>query len=156
MKSKQFALLRIAFGVIWAIDAWFKWQPAFFSGFVGYFTAAAESQPAAIVTWINWWVQIVSPHPEAWALFIACAQTLLAIALIFGLFTRAAIICGIVLSFLIWAVPEGFGMLFMPGMTDPGAAIIYVLLFIALWIGESWRAYSLDSFFAPGRSSESA
>ena len=145
MKSGKFALLRIAFGLIWAADAFFKWQPAFAQGFVAYFTDALQSQPPAIAAWITLWVGIVSAHPSQWAFAIACIETAIAVGLVFGLFTRVAIIGGGVLAFLIWSLPEGFGMLWMPGMTDPGAGIIYVLVFIALWLGESWRAYSLDA-----------
>ena len=133
MKLEQkFALLRIAFGLAWAVDAFFKWRPAFSSGFVGYFTDALQSQPGAIQAWINFWIHIVSVHPEGWALFIACAETAIAIGLIFGLLTRVALIGSALLAFLIWAVPEGFGMLFMPGMTDIGAGIMYVFISAAL------------------------
>jgi len=35
-------LLRIAFGLVWAIDAWFKWQPAFINNFTNYLTGAKQ------------------------------------------------------------------------------------------------------------------
>ena len=145
MKRTYFAYLRIAFGLVWALDAFFKWQPAFSSGFVGYFTDALDSQPPAITAWINWWIGIVSSHPGDWALFIAICETAIAIGLIFGIFTRTAIIGGAILAFFIWAVPEGFGMLFMSGMTDPGAGIIYIFVFVALWVSRSWEVLSIDS-----------
>ena len=34
--SLAIALLRIAFGLVWAIDAYFIWQPAFANNFVSY------------------------------------------------------------------------------------------------------------------------
>lgn len=33
-RARAIALLRVAFGLIWAIDAWFKWQPGFLSSFI--------------------------------------------------------------------------------------------------------------------------
>ena len=144
MQQKAFAFLRIVFGVVWAVDAWFKWQPEFASGFISYFTSAAQGQPALIASWITWWVHIVSPHPSAWALFIACCETAIAVGLLFGVLTRTAIVGGAVLALLIWMIPQAFGMPFMSGTTDVGAGIIYVLLFIALWFGQCWKAYSID------------
>ncbi len=146
--EKQFAALRIVFGIVWAIDAFFKWQPAFQTGFLDYFTEALANQPAWVQSWIQLWIGIVSPHPEAWAIVVAIAETAIALGLIFGLFTRIAIIGGAMLIFLIWAVPEGFGGPYTEGATDIGTSIIYVFVFVALWIGESWRAWSMDSWFS--------
>jgi len=41
--------LRITFGLVWAIDAWFKAQPAFVQNFVGYLVQARASRSAALV-----------------------------------------------------------------------------------------------------------
>ncbi|HEY8868391.1 MAG TPA: hypothetical protein VIM30_03270 [Candidatus Limnocylindrales bacterium] len=35
-------LLRITFGVVWAIDAWFKWQPDSINNFTAYLTGAQQ------------------------------------------------------------------------------------------------------------------
>ncbi len=143
--QKSFALLRIAFGFVWAIDAFFKWQPAFLNGFSDQVTAALSGQPAWITDWIQLWAGIVSPHAYAWAIIVALSETAIAIGLIFGLFTRTAIIGGIILALLIWTVPEGFGGPYIASSTDIGAAIIYVFVLVALWIGMSWKAYSIDA-----------
>ncbi len=37
--------VRAAFGVIWAIDAYLKWQPGFAAHYVGYLQNAAKGQP---------------------------------------------------------------------------------------------------------------
>jgi hypothetical protein len=39
-------LLLITFGLVWAIDAWFKWQPDFINNFTAYLTGAQQNQPA--------------------------------------------------------------------------------------------------------------
>lgn len=150
-REKQFALLRILFGVVWAINAFLKWQPGFWSAggsFLDNFTSALSGQGSAMTTWLTWWIGIVSPHPEGWALLVALCETAIAVGLIFGLFTRTTILGGMVLSFLIWAVPEAFGGPYMLGMTtDIGAGIIYMFVFATLWVGKSWQAWSLDPLF---------
>ena len=51
-RSVGIGLLRIAFGVVWAIDAWFKWQPAFVDNFTDYLAGARQDQPAWIQSWM--------------------------------------------------------------------------------------------------------
>ena len=48
------------------------------------------------------------------------------------------------MSLVIWSTAEGFGGPYAPGSTDIGAAIIYLVVFLALWLGKCWRYYSLD------------
>ncbi len=150
-QEKGFALLRIGFGILWAFDAWLKWQPSFLNGFANQVTIAVGGQPAWIVGWIQMWGIIVSPHAYAWGILVAVLQTAIAIGLIFGICTRSTLIVGIILSLLIWTVPEGFGGPYAPGATDPGAAIIYIFVFVALWLGMSWKAYSIDAIYTHRR-----
>lgn len=56
-------LLRIAFGLVWAIDAWFKWQPDFLNHFTEYLTSAQQDQPAWVAAWIGFWVDLVKIDP---------------------------------------------------------------------------------------------
>jgi uncharacterized membrane protein YphA (DoxX/SURF4 family) len=146
-ESKSFAYLRITFGFVWAIDAWFKWQPGFQDGFVGQVSMMLSGQPGWIAAWIEWWVNLVSINPHLFALMVACGETAIAIGLIFGFFTRTALLSGIILALVIWTVPEGFGGPYVSGATDIGTGIIYVFVLIALWVGESWKCYSLDNCF---------
>jgi len=57
-------VLRIAFGIVWAIDASFKWAPDFIIGFSGTLTGALDGQPAWIQAWIKLWSNIVSVDPH--------------------------------------------------------------------------------------------
>src|SRR5574338_1064178 len=91
INAKGFALLRIAFGLVWAIDAYFKWQPTFFTDFVSYISGALEGQPMWIQTWIHFWLQIIGVNSHLFAFVIAIAETLIALGLIFGFLTRFAI-----------------------------------------------------------------
>jgi hypothetical protein len=50
-------VLRIIFGLVWGIDAWFKWQPDFQQNFASYLTGTQNGQPPAIHTWITFGVR---------------------------------------------------------------------------------------------------
>ena len=76
------------------------------------------------------------------------SESAIAIGLICGLYTRTALLGGILLSLIIWTVPEGFGGPYMAGSTDIGTGVIYVFVLLALWAGASWRVYSVDAHFA--------
>ena len=141
--KKKFALLRIAFGAVWAIDAWFKWQPGFLSNFMSYLTT--DGQPALVARWINFWIGVIGTNPHLFAVTIAVAETAIAISLIFGLFTKQFSYIGIVLCFFIWSVAEGCGGPYVMGSTDIGCAVIYIFVFAGLLIGNSSSAWSLDS-----------
>lgn len=144
-RYKSFAILRIVFGLVWLIDATLKWTPAFIANFTDYLAEGAQGQPVAVQAWINFWVHTVSVNPHFFAIVVAIAETAIAIGLIFGLFTRIAISGGIILALVIWSTAEGFGGPYVSGSTDIGTAIIYVLVFVALWLGRSWKYASIDN-----------
>ncbi|OYV84232.1 MAG: hypothetical protein B7X04_00060 [Parcubacteria group bacterium 21-54-25] len=105
----------------------------------------AQGQSALVQAWIHLWVYGVSVDPHLFGIIVALAETTIAIGLIFGLFTKVAMAGGIAMTLVIWSTAEGFGGPYVAGSTDIGAAIIYVIVFIALWLGKSWREYSLDA-----------
>jgi uncharacterized membrane protein YphA (DoxX/SURF4 family) len=146
--EKKFALLRIAFGLVWAIDAWFKWQPAFLNGLIGMLTAIVPGQPAWVQSWLMFWIHTISTHPHAFTILIALVETLIAFGLIVGFLTRMTLIVTMILCLLIWSVGEAFGGPYIAGSTDIGCAIMYVFIAIALYFSASWQAYSLDSLLA--------
>lgn len=104
-----------------------------------------DGQPAWVQSWIHFWLQIIGINPHFFALIIAILETLLALGLIFGFLTRYAIFGGIILSLAIWSTAESFGGPYKAGSTDIGAAIIYVLVFVALLLGRSWETFSWDT-----------
>ena len=144
-EDKSFAVLRIIFGCVWAIDAYFKWSPAFINNFTSYLTDMAQGQPVFVQAWINLWVHIVGVDPHFFAIIVALGETAIAIGLIFGLFSKIAHLGGMAMSLVIWSTAEGFGGPYLAGSTDIGAAIIYFIVHVALWLGKSWRYYSIDS-----------
>ena len=144
LEDKSFAILRIVFGFVWLIDAVFKWSPMFINNFTNYLTDAAQGQPQIVQAWINMWVKGVGVDPHFFAIVVALGETAIALGLIFGLFTKGAHISGMAMSLVIWSTAEGFGGPYQAGSTDIGAAIIYLIVHIALWLGKSWRYYSID------------
>jgi uncharacterized membrane protein YphA (DoxX/SURF4 family) len=144
-QNKSFAILRIIFGFVWLVDASFKWNPAFINNLTDYLAQGAQNQPAIVQAWVNMWIKGVSIDPHFFAIMVAVAETAIAIGLLFGLFTEIAIAGGFAMTLVIWSTAEGFGGPYMAGSTDVGAAIIYALLFVALWLGKSWQRYSVDT-----------
>ena len=144
LEDKSFAILRIVFGCVWLIDASFKWSPEFINNLTNYLSEGAQGQPALVQSWINLWVKFVNVDPHFFAIIVALAETAIAHGLLFGFLTKITLWGGMAMAFVIWSTAEGFGGPYMPGSTDIGAAIIYLVVFVALWLGKSWRYYSVD------------
>ena len=142
-------LLRILFGIVWGIDAWFKWQPDFINNFTTYLTGAQDGQPWPIHHWIGFWVNTVGVDPTFFAYATAVGETAIAIALIVGAFTNLTAVVGVLLSIVIWTTAEGFGGPYTAGSTDIGAAIIYPLVFAGLFLSSAGLYYVIDRKLTP-------
>lgn len=142
-RARAIAFLRIAFGLIWAIDAWFKWQPEFQQNFMKIVQGGAASQPAWLGPFYRFWVTALQPYVHALTVATAIGETVIAGALILGLGRKYIYVLGALWSFGIWAIPEGFGNMSRAAYTDIGTSVIYVLVFAALW--------AIDSCAGPGR-----
>ena len=142
------AVVRIAFGCVWAIDAWFKWQPGFADNFTSYLTKALDGQPPAIAIWINFWIHVVSVNPHLFAFLVAMGETSIALGLLFGALSNLTCLVGILLSLSIWSTAQGFGGTYGPGSTDIGVWIIYLLVFIGLFLGNAGLTFGVDRYLA--------
>jgi uncharacterized membrane protein YphA (DoxX/SURF4 family) len=142
--TRAAAALRIAFGVVWAVDAWFKWQPSFTNRIVNYLNSARTGQPAVIKDWIGLWANIIKVNPTLFAHMIALGETAVALGLILGLFSNLTYIVGAALAMGIWTTAEGLGGPYGPGSTDIGAAIIYVFVMAGLWTAHAGATWSID------------
>jgi nitrite reductase (NO-forming) len=139
--------VRIALGVILAIDAFFKWRIGFHREFLSVIKGAGDGQPGWLHWWFKFWYDTVQPHPHIWAYSIAAIETLLALALILGFARKITYIVTAIVAFGIWAVAEGFGGPYSATSTDIGAGIMYSvaalsLLVLSLQCGPS--RYSVD------------
>jgi len=125
-------LFRIAFGLIWVIDAALKWQPAFKAEFTGMLRSAGQGQPGWLHGWFHFWVNLVAPNAGFFAYSTAAIETLIAVALIVGFARKLTYISAALFSILIWATAEGFGGPYTAGATDIGSAVIYAVVFVGL------------------------
>jgi len=133
-ETRGIGVVRIVFGLVWLIDAQFKWRPSFINDLATYLMGAMPGQPPAVQAWIGFWMNVVKINPELFAYFVAAAETALALALIFGLLSNLAYLGGTILALIIWSTAEGFGGPYVVGSTDIGAAIIYVFVFALLYL----------------------
>ncbi len=124
--------LRIAFGVIWGIDATLKWLPGFRDGYLSTIQGIADGQPGWLRWWFDFWIRI-QQHDATffWALVATC-ETLIALALITGFARKLTYLAAITFSVLIWATAEGFGGPYTAGASDIGTAVIYAVVFAGL------------------------
>src|SRR6516225_2787105 len=124
--------LRIAFGVIWAIDAGLKWLPGFRSSYMSTIMGIRDGQPGWLKPWFTFWINLQHPRVMFFAYLVAVVETLIAVALIVGLARKLSYISAIVFSLLIWATAEGFGGPYTSGASDIGTAVICAVVFAGL------------------------
>jgi len=149
-QQKGIGALRIAFGLVWVVAAWLKWQPEFQNHFLDQVSGARDGQPALIQGWISLWINLVSINPLLFARIEAATETALAVLLIFGVFSNLTYIVGILLTLGIWSTAEGFGGPYQPGhSTDVGTALPYTILFAILFFISAGRYYAVDQWLTP-------
>jgi len=124
--------LRIAFGVIWLIDATLKWLPGFRSSYMSVIMGEAQGQPGWLRPWFDFWIRFQHPDAMFLAYLAAVIETLIAVALIIGFARKLTYISAIAFSLLIWGTAEGFGGPYTSGASDIGTAIIYAVVFAGL------------------------
>jgi nitrite reductase (NO-forming) len=138
------AILRIAFGAVWAVDASLKWQPAFRANIQQMLVDVSKGQPGFLSWWFALWQYVVSGRAPVFGILTATTETYLALALLTGFARKFTYSIGILYGLFVWSVAEGFGGPYVPGTTtDVGAAIIYSLLFGALLLVDAGR-FSVD------------
>ncbi len=149
VRQRWLGILRIIFGVVWAVAASLKWQPAFIKGFADIVQGAMDGQPQPVKLWIAFWLSIIHINPSLFAYTIAITETVLALCFILGAFTNLACVAGILLSLGVWTVAEGFGGPYIPGQTvDVGTALPYAILCGVLLCVSAGQYYGLDRLLA--------
>jgi thiosulfate dehydrogenase [quinone] large subunit len=127
------AIARIAFGVLFGVDAALKWFPSFIPAFTDQIKGASAGQPGWLRPWFRFWIRVLSTQPRFFAYATAVIETLIAVALVLGLARAVTYFAAALYSLAIWAIPEGFGGPYTHGVTDIGAGIIYAVVFLALY-----------------------
>lgn len=143
------AALRIAFGIIWVVNAAFAWSSQFAIHYVGYLHNAAQGQPGWSAFWFDMWIALVTPNAGLFIWATRIIETALALALVLGIARKSMYVAGALFSLLIWSTAEGFGGPYAVGAANMGTGISYVLIFLAL-IAINYRSgsspYSLDYY----------
>ena len=127
-------VLRIAFGVIWLIDATLKWLPGFRASYMSVIMAEAQGQPGWLRPWFDFWIRFQHPEAMFLAYLAAVLETLIAVALIAGFARKLTYLSAIAFSLVIWGTAEGFGGPYTAGAADIGTAIIYAVVFAGLLV----------------------
>ncbi len=143
------AALRVAFGIIWVVNAAFTWMPQFSALYVGYLHNAAKGQPDWSSFWFDGWIALVTPNATLFIWLTRIAVTALAIGLLLGFARRTLYVVGALFSLLVWSTAEGFGGPYAVGASNTGTGLAYVLIFVAL-LAINYRSgsspYSIDYY----------
>ena len=139
------SFIRVILGIVWLIDGYLKFSP----GLVDSFPALikSEGQPSWLQPWFNFWSSVTSANAAPFVYSIGTLEVALGAALVLGFMRKIVYLAGMVLSLLIWAIPEGFGGPYGPASTDIGTGVIYSFLFLSLIIINTISGpskYSLD------------
>jgi len=138
-------VFRLVLGLVWVIDGSLKFTSGYNSSFLSNVQASQQNAPSWLSGWYSFWVTQASNNPNLIVYTVGSLELLLGIALVLGLLRKVAYLAGIVLSLLIWAVPEGFGAPYGPnsGATDIGTGAIYAIAFLGLVV--------INSTYGPSR-----
>ena len=136
-------LLRVGIGVVWALNlvfvvdpanGWF--DPTSFSGLAASFGSSTVGGPG--------FASFVASNPTVFAWAIALLTAYLAVAFLLGLTTRLACLIGAATAVVfLWTQ---WGMIWViPGGTDVGPHPLYLVIYVALFVAQAGRHFSLDT-----------
>ncbi len=128
------SFVRVIFGIVWLVDALLKFQPGVIESFPDMIKEAGEGQPAWLHPWFSFWYNLTFVDPTPFVYTTGLLEMALGIALVIGFMRKISYIGGMILSMLIWSIPEGFGGQYGPSSTDIGTGIIYSFVFLLLLI----------------------
>lgn len=132
--------VRIVLGVMWLTNLGWKVPPNF--GIVRNYTAEAVEHPfAAPYSWLVEEVILPNFVPFGWSVLLI--ESLLAVLLLLGLFTRAAALIGVVQSAAI-----GMSVALAPGEW-PWAYYLMIAAHLAVFATAAGRVWGLDGLMRP-------
>ncbi len=133
-KNEMFSLARVGFGILWAYDALYKFQPYFLTHYMDFLNGAKGDVTGWRAGYDQLWISLsllIGPAIMPW--LVAIFEAVTAFGLLAGhRALRALAPIGFLLAFLIWSVPEEFGGPYRLGVSDGplhmfGTAVIYML-----------------------------
>jgi nitrite reductase (NO-forming) len=146
------AAVRIAFGLVWAVDASFKWLPGFIHGqtLSDELGQGSSVHTPVVHQWIQVWHAVATSAPGAFAVGTAVIETCIALAMVTGFLSNAVFLGSAVYALGVWSSAEAFGLPWSaPGITDLGPAVAYIFAALALFHASAGATWSVDALLRP-------
>jgi hypothetical protein len=155
--------LQIALGLIWLLDGALQFQPYMFTkSFVRQILiASAQGNPGWVADPTTSIAHFLEPHIVAWNAVFATLQVAIGAGIIAGALTGRVRLLKVVLagsfawSLMVWWLSEGLGGILSgasPLMGAPGAVVLYLIIGLLLWPGNTGVPWRLPA--KSGRSDE--
>ncbi|MEJ2686522.1 MAG: hypothetical protein P8124_04800 [Gammaproteobacteria bacterium] len=132
-QQTAFGALRVTFGIIWLINAWFQIQSISLGHFLHWFAENHSGESPwlhAYIGWIFHGIQLTGTLPIE--VTIAVVDILLALSLLTGLWLRFFGVVGILYGLFVWSTMGALGEPYSTGATDPGPGIVYAIAFLLI------------------------
>jgi hypothetical protein len=131
--------IQIGLGIIWLLDGLLQLQPRMFGpDFANQvILPTAQGQPALVSGAIAHVAHLIAPQPALTNTVFASVQILIGLGLLNRQTVRPALALSFAWALGVWALGEGFGLLFT-GMASPltgapGGALLYVAIGLLVW-----------------------
>ncbi len=134
---------RLTFGLLLLADAVLEWQPGTYQVFDSIIYSNASVSPEPLRGVLVTVAQLVSHQPAIANGIVAALETILAVSVLLGLWTSAALLLSLPWFLGIWIIGQGVGLPFAQGSTDLNSGIPYLLVATLLWFGRSWERLSI-------------
>jgi hypothetical protein len=131
--------IQIGLGLVWLLDGLLQLQPKMFGpDFAnGVILPMTQGQPNFVSAALTHVAHLVSVQPVLANSVFAGIQILIGIGLLIRETVKPALVLSFVWALGVWALGEGFGMLFTgaasPLTGAPGAALLYVAIGVLVW-----------------------
>jgi len=131
--------IQIGLGIIWLIDGLLQLQPKMFGADFanGVILPMTQGQPGIVSSAMTHLAHLVSVQPALADSVFAGIQIMIGIGLLIHQTVKPALVLSFAWALGVWALGEGFGMLFTgaasPLTGAPGAALLYVAIGVLVW-----------------------
>jgi hypothetical protein len=131
--------IQIGLGLVWLLDGLLQLQPKMFGADFanGVILPMTQGQPSFVSGAMTHVAHLVSVQPALANSVFAGIQILIGIGLLIRETVKPALVLSFVWALGVWALGEGFGMLFTgaasPLTGAPGAALLYVAIGVLVW-----------------------
>jgi len=143
-QRQRIGILRILFGLVCLANTYLQANSAYIDHFSQMLHADwVDGQPA--------WLMLYGHHMALWVERIGASRVaiatiiingVLALSLLTGFGLRYLTWAGVAYHLWLWSTIGGLGGPYTQGATDPGTAIVYVLIFVFVGVTRAWEGVS--------------